>query len=755
MLKILKHIMQRVKAARDIEEALQVMVQGARAALETQACSIYLVDREREEFVLVATEGLAQEAVGKARVKFGEGLLSIVSEREELVNVDHAAQHPRFCHIPMIEEESYKAFLAVPVIHHRQLLAIFVAQETAERCFDDSAEALLLTIGAQLSEFIARAQITGELKKFLGHHTLTHNSLLTGISAVHGVALGQAVVIYPLADLEAVPMLNVDNIEEEIIDFETALQAVRDEMMLLNQRLSPSLPEKERALFDAYLRMLDPESLGDAVIQEIKAGVWAQGALKKVVKHFVSEFEAMDNEYMRERSADVLDIGQRVLAHLQRSEQKELRYPARTILMGDQLSAAHLAAVPDDRLVGLVCSTGSKSSHMAIFAKAMNVPTVLNVGALSLAELEGVEVIVDGYYGQVYLSPTASLKEEYQYLVDKEEALDEALEYLQELPAQTLDGYTMSLYVNTGFAHDMGLSLSVGADGVGLYRSEIPFLTHDRFPSAEEQRVIYRQLLSTFAPRPVIMRVLDIGGDKTLPYFPIEEENPFLGWRGIRVLLDYPHIFLVQLRAMLRASEGFDNLSIMLPMVTDLSELTEAQRLFDKAYHDVLSEGRRIQKPKFGVMIEVPSAVYLAQQFAERVDFLSVGSNDLTQYMLAVDRNNTRISALFDYLHPAVLAALQYVVTCAHNAKCAAYVCGEMASDPLGVVLLLGMGYTGLSMHAHSLPRMKSVIRQFTLEHAKQLVTQVMQLDTSAKIRSHIEKVLEDLGLSSSIRVGH
>jgi phosphotransferase system enzyme I (PtsP) len=287
-----------------------------------------------------------------------------------------------------------------------------------------------------------------------------------------------------------------------------------------------------------------------------------------------------------------------------------------------------------------------------------------------------------------------------------------------------------------------------------LYRTEIPFLIRDRFPSGEEQRVIYRQLLTSFAPRPVTMRTLDVGGDKSLPYFPVKEDNPFLGWRGIRITLDHPDIFLVQVRAMMRASEGLNNLRIMLPMVSDVSEADEAIRLMKKAYTDVCSENIEIEMPQVGVMIEVPSAVYQARALAKRVDFLSVGSNDLTQYLLAVDRNNSRVANLFDCLHPAVLRALIQVVEGGHQEGKHVSICGEMAGDPAAVILLLAMGFDSLSMSASSLIRMKWVVRQFTMKKAAKLLQDVLGMESGVMIRCHMELALERAGLGGLVRAG-
>ena len=279
-------------------------------------------------------------------------------------------------------------------------------------------------------------------------------------------------------------------------------------------------------------------------------------------------------------------------------------------------------------------------------------------------------------------------------------------------------------------------------------------MTRDCFPSTEEQRVIYRQLLKVFSPRPVTMRVLDIGGDKPLSYFPIEEDNPFLGWRGIRLLLEHPEIFLSQIRAMLRASEGFDNLRIMLPLISDLSEVQEATQMIRSAYDELKNGGLDIKMPQIGIMIEVPSAVYEAQAFAQRVDFLSVGSNDLTQYILAVDRNNARVANLYDALHPAVLKALKQVVDAAHLEGKSVSICGEMAADPAAAILLLGMGYDMFSMSAPMLPRIKWVIRQFSMSRARKLLSEALAMQSPADIRRHLEFALEEKNLGGLIRAG-
>ena len=312
----------------------------------------------------------------------------------------------------------------------------------------------------------------------------------------------------------------------------------------------------------------------------------------------------------------------------------------------------------------------------------------------------------------------------------------------------------MPLWVNTGLITDALRSRERGAEGVGLYRTEVPFMMKDRFPSETEQQEIYRQQLATFAPNPVTMRTLDIGGDKALPYFPIQEENPFLGWRGIRVTLDHPELFLLQIKAMLKASVGLDNLSIMLPMISSVGEVDEALHLIYRAHAETEEEGIKVNMPEVGVMIEVPAAVYQIADLGQRVDFLSVGSNDLTQYLLAVDRNNPRVADIYNSFHPAVLTALYKIAQDAKAINKPISICGEFAGNPAGAVLLMAMGYEMLSMNAANLPKVKSVIRGISLEWAQQLLAEVMQLENAHVITATIELALEKIGLGRMIGPG-
>ena len=753
MLNTLRKIVQEVNSAKDLKAALGIIVQRVKEAMGTQVCSVYLLDTETQRFVLMATEGLNKRSIGKVSMAPSEGLVGLVGTREEPLNLENAAAHPRYRYFAETGEERYASFLGAPIIHHRRVMGVLVVQQKERRQFDEGEEAFLVTMSAQLAGVIAHAEATGSIRGLGRQGKGIQETRFIGIPGAPGAAVGTAVVVLPPADLDVVPDKSIEKteIEAELALFESALQAVRADMRALSERLASQLRKEERALFDVYLMMLDDASIGNEVKRIIRTGQWAQGALRQVVMEHVQRFELMDDAYLRERASDVKDIGRRLLAYLQEERKQNLTYPEQTIIVSEELSPAMLGEVPEGRLVGLVSVLGSGNSHVAILARAMGIPTVMGAVDLPYSKVDGIELIIDGTRGEIITNPAKVLREQYLQLAEQERQLSAGLDVLRELPCETLDGHRMPLWVNTGLLADVARAQERGAEGVGLYRTEVPFMINDRFPSEKEQLAIYREQLSAFHPLPVTMRTLDIGGDKALSYFPIKEDNPFLGWRGIRVTLDHPEIFLVQTRAMLKASEGLDNLRILLPMISGTHELEEALHLIHRAWGEVRDEGVDIAMPPIGMMVEIPAAVYQTRELARQVDFLSVGSNDLTQYLLAVDRNNPRVADLYDYLHPAVLHALKKVVDDAHLEGKPVSICGEMAGDPAAAVLLMAMGFDSLSMNATNLPKVKWLLRQISMQTARELLAKVMRIDSPEVTYATVQLALRNLGLNKLI----
>jgi phosphotransferase system enzyme I (PtsP) len=752
MLNVLRRIAQEVNTAADLQQVLSILVCRIKEALKVEVCSVYLATSQENELILMATDGLNPKAVNKVRLQFSEGLVGLVAQRAEPIHFENAPAHPRYKYFPETGEERFHAFLGVPIMHKRRLLGVLVVQRHDERGFDDEHTAFLVTLAAQLASSISHAELSGEIDA-IGLRSSHTEVRIAGVSGAPGVGMGTAMAFFS-ADLELIPDRKPKNVKSEIHAFKQAVRYAQSEMQQITSRMREHLPAAEHALFDAFVMMIGSETLVDETIKRIKKGNWAPGALRQTINEHVAIFQNMDDAYLRERADDIRAIGRRILKQLQSGDRNNNgQFPERTILIGEDVGIAELAEIPSGRLVGVVSGRGSRSSHVAILARALGVPAVMGTGYLPVSRLNGREIIVDGYAGQCYVEPSAAVREEFIQMQADERVLVQRLAGLEGEPAITPDGVKIPIYVNSGLLADINVVYKSVSDGIGLYRTEFPFLVRERFPTEDEQFEIYRQVLEAVTPRPVIMRTLDIGGDKILPYFPIKEDNPFLGWRGIRVTLDHPEIFLTQLRAMLRAGAGLSNLRVLFPMINSLNEVDGALALLHQAWRELLEENIEIDIPSAGVMIEVPSAVTLAEKIAQKVDFVSIGTNDLVQYILAVDRNNAQISGLYQPLHPAVLDALMTVVRGAHSAGKPVSVCGEMASDPAAVILLLGMDIDSLSVSLAGLTRVKWVIRSFALGSAREILARAMDLEDPIAIRQLLNNALVEAGLGSLVGV--
>lgn len=753
MLDTLRRIVQDVNNAKDLDHALQLIVNRVKEAMGVDLCSVYLTDRIRQQHILMATNGLNPESVREVRLDFGEGLVGLVGVKEEVVNLADGASHPNFKYIPQTGEEVFHAFLGVPIIHHRKHLGVLVLQRHAREKFDEDIVTFLITVAAQLAGAIAHAEASGGID-ILQQGSRRSAEPFQGQPGAQGIGVGVAFILYAAAELSSIPDRRVEDSEAELAVFKRAVAAVKVDITNMISSWASSLPAEDKALFDAYLLMLESDTLIGGVENRIRQGNWASGALRDTIAEHLRVFEEMEDPYLRERGADVRDLGRRILLRLQSGGEKKPRnYPDKTVLVGEEITASMLAEVPVEKIAGVVSVAGSRTSHVAILARAMGVPAVMGAD-FPVARIDGKDIIVDGYRGQVFIDPTKAILDEFSRLAQEEKELSADLAALAALPSVTPDGVRVPLQVNSGLLAELAPSDLVSAEGIGLYRTEFPFMIRDRFPGEEEQFQIYREVLQSFTNGPVTLRTLDVGGDKALPYFPIHEDNPFLGWRGIRISLDHPEIFMVQLRAMLRASEGRQNMQLLLPMVNSVGEVEDSLAILQRAYQELAVDNPNITMPKVGVMIEVPSAVFQVEEIARRVDFLSVGTNDLTQYLLAVDRNNSRVAELYDSLHPSVLRALIQVVKGAHAQNKPVGVCGEMAGDPAAAILLMGMGYDNLSMSVANLPRIKWVVRNFTSSRARRLLSEVLEFEHAAKIRDYMNNVLEAAGLGGLIRAG-
>ena len=753
MLDSLRRIVNEVSAAHNLDEALTIIVERVKAALKADVCSIYLNDPESGEHVLMATDGLRPGAVGRARLASGRGLTGMVASRAEPVNIDDAPNHPHFEFVAATGESPYHGFIGLPIIRRGKPLGVLVVQQRQSRKFTDEEESFLATLAAQLASSITQAEIRQSLERLdtgLSQQTL----FLEGVASARGLGIGEAVVVFAEAELESVPDKSISDTAQDEANFRHAVESEMAEIKRLSKQLEGILAPGDQALFDAYALLLSSDSLVQGTLRRIRQGNWAPGALRATVTEYANIFEEMDDPYLAGRAADIRDLGRRLLKRLQQERPEIRQYPQRTILMGDEIGVSDFLDVPPEKLAGLVSVRGTSASHVALLARGMSIPAVFGIRDTPLERINGRQVVVDGYLARVCIQPNPKLLEEYRKLAAEEAQLGKELEALRDEPAVTPDGQRFTLLANSGLFADIAAARERGAEGIGLYRSELHFYLRDRFPSEDEQTETYTRVMRTMTPRPVTLRTLDVGGDKPLPYYPISEDNPFLGWRGIRISLDQPDIFKTQVRAMLRASASYPNMGIMFPMISSVAELREALAILRSAYAELIEDGIRVNLPRVGVMIEVPSAAYLTSPLARLVDFVSIGSNDLTQYILAVDRNNERVAKLYDSLHPSVLFALQHIVEQAHKAARPVSVCGEMAGDPAGAVLLMGMGVDSLSMSMGNLPKIKWVIRSVDSKLAQAVFHEALRKEDAQEIRSYVNELLEQHGLGALVRAG-
>ncbi|MBL8250899.1 MAG: phosphoenolpyruvate--protein phosphotransferase [Candidatus Competibacter sp.] len=751
MFETLRDSVQLLGAVPDLRSALDAAANQAREMLRVAACGVYLLGRDPPEFVLVAAAGLPAATAGQLRSNRPHGLIALIADSREPLNLEDASRHPRFCEQGARPDQAYRAFLGVPLLRGRRALGVLAVQDPAARSFRPDEVDFLIGVAAQLAGILDRTH-SSDAGEPLNKPSASGVQTLQGLPGARGIAIGVVSIPRSLIELDDIPDLPALDPAAEETALRAAIAAVDEELRATGERLAPLLPSHERSWLKTHRMLLNSDSLIAKTRARIRQGRQAQGAWSEAVLARVRPLEQTGDPYLARRAADIRDLGQRVLHHL-RAGPKRARYPSpeRRVLLAEEMSVAHLAAETSDSLAAVVCLRGSALSHVSILAQAMGIPAVMALGDRPIGGFEGREIIVDGYQGRVFIDPDPALRAEYERRIAADAELAAGLQALRDLPAETQDGYRLPLYAKAGLLSDIAATRDCGADGIGLYRTEFAFMLRESLPSAEEQRALYREMLAAFAPQPVVIRTLDIGGDKCLPYFTIDEKNPFLGWRGMRVTLDRPDIFATQLRALVKANAGLHNLRILFPMITTVEEVDEALRLLDQVRRELEREGFPHARPEIGVMIEVPSAALQAAQLASRVDFLAVGTNDLTQYLLAVDRDNGQVAKLYDSLHPAMLKIIAHVIDGGRQAGRPVHLCGELSGDPGAAVLLMGMGAASLSANAMSVPRVKWALRSFSRARARELSRQALLLDTARQVHRLLDDALRAAGLEELV----
>jgi phosphotransferase system enzyme I (PtsP) len=766
----------------DVRATLDALVSTIANGMETEVCSLYLLDPTSQRLVLRATVGLDRASVGIVSMRTNEGLVGLVLEKMQPVAVADAISHPRYKYFPETGEERFHSFLGVPVLGaQRKPIGVLVVQTLRARDFHADEVRLLRTACNQVAQILSHfnlreALITKEkerdeyrrrmieanreLKNFekVGGKTRRvvppkiRRPRLVGLAASPGFGQGCAHVVGGSHDnvdralRTATPMAELKRLED-------AVAHARAELDRLKSLMAPLIPRAELRIFDSHRLLLEDEEFIGSIRDQIRGGYAAESAVMRVIDKLALELGAIRDGYLRERSTDLRDLGARLVRHLGQDESVGT-FKRPTVLVAEDLTLSELALISHTNLAAIVLQSGGVTSHATILARAFEIPAVVGVDRVTEAVATGDDLIVDGNSGIVYLRPSAEVEREYTRIVKRYQTLRQELLAEHGSPAVTKDGHGVGLLANIALKGDAALALRYGAEGIGLYRSEFTFLTYDDFPDEQQQLNAYLEIMEASGGKPVTIRTLDLGADKYPAYLRApREENPFLGWRSIRISLEMPELFKVQLRAILRAAANYP-VHVLFPMISSVEELRGARALLAEAAQSLSREGiEHNPNVKVGIMVEVPSALWLAARLVSEVDFFSIGTNDLIQFMLAVDRNNAKVAPLFEPFHPAVLAGLNDVVTVAHAQGKTVSLCGEMAGDPMATLLLIGMGLDQLSLSPVFIPVVRKLVREATYEAARGIARDVLQMATVKEIKGYLVERYRELGLIGLVEI--
>jgi len=572
--------------------------------------------------------------------------------------------------------------------------------------------------------------------------------MLKGVPASPGIEIGKAHIIKPQQINVNTQTIDQSDIDGEIKKLDVAIAVSKEQLEDIKVKTEKNLGADKAEIFSAHLMILEDPVFLDELKTKIKTDlITADNAVSQVVNNYVEIFSNMEDEYMKERAADIKDVGERIIKNLLGIDTDSLTFSQKVIIIAKDLTPSDTAQMDKDKVLAFATDMGGRTSHTAIMARSLEIPAVVGLVDVSEKVREGDTVIVDGNKGVVYINPDESILREYEALKENYMKHRKKLKELKNLPAETSDKLRrVELAANIGTPRDVKGALENGAEGVGLYRTEFLYMDRDSLPSEDEQFEAYKEVIEKMAPNPVIIRTLDIGGDKKLTYLDMPQElNPFLGWRAIRLCLDRPQILKTQLRAILRAS-AYGNARIMYPMVSGLDEIRRANTILREAKEELKKESIPFDENiNVGIMVEIPSAAVMADILAKEVDFFSIGTNDLIQYTLAVDRMNEHISHLYEPLHPAILRLIKNVIDASHRAGIWTGMCGEMAGDTWATAILLGMGLDEFSMSATSIPQVKSIIRSISYEKAKQIAEKALSMSNADDIRNMVKEEMEKI----------
>ena len=687
------------------QERLDRIVRAIAQGLVAEVCSCYLLRGGMLE--LFATEGLKPEAVHQTRLAIGEGLVGDIAAHARPLALADAQGHPNFAYRPETGEEIFHSLMGAPILRGGRVLGVVVVQNRTKRHYAEDEVETLETVAMVVAELVSAGLVTDQ-DALAAEQGEPLPARLEGLHVHDGVAVGTAVLHRPRIEVRRVV---AEDPEVELGRLEAAASGLQSQLDELFAASELARGGEHEGVLEAY-RMFAQDRGWNAKLREaIRSGLTAEAAVQKVQNDTRARLAQVVDPYLRERLMDLDDLHHRLIQHLT-GDVGRPELPDDAILVARTMGPAELLDYDRAKLKALVLEEGSATAHVAIIARALDLPMVARVAEIRDLVSPGDRLIVDGAHGVVYVRPGDDVVDAISTLVAATRAAEIRHAGLRDLPAVSLDGISVSLNLNAGLLVDLAQLDRTGADGVGLYRTEIGFMVRPRYPTVAEQTLMYRQVLAIADSRPVVFRTLDAGGDKRLPYLPYDEdENPAMGWRAVRMTLDRPALLRQQLRALLLASAGRP-LSLMFPMVSEVAELIRAREVLEFELRHLAQAGEAAPETlRVGAMIEVPALLHQMPALLSRVDFLSVGSNDLLQFLFAADRGSPRLAGRYDPLSPAVLAVMARLALDAGRAGVPITVCGEMAGRPLEAMTLIGLGFSSLSMTAGALPPVKAMIR--------------------------------------------
>ncbi|RWN32911.1 MAG: phosphoenolpyruvate--protein phosphotransferase [Mesorhizobium sp.] len=715
---LLKRLRELMQEPLEPQERLDRIVRDIASNMVAEVCSLYVL-RADSVLELYATEGLNPNAVHLAQLRLGQGLVGTIAASARPLNLSNAQEHPAFAYLPETGEEIYNSFLGVPVLRAGRTLGVLVVQNKTMRHYRDDEVEALETTAMVIAEMIA----TGDLARLTRpglELDLRRPVSFTGLSFNEGVGLGHVVLHEPR--IVVTNLFNEDS-EEEVRRLETSLSSLRLSIDDMLERRDVAFEGEHRQVLEAYRMFANDRGWVRRLEEAIRNGLTAEAAVEKVQSDMRARMLHMTDPYLRERMSDFDDLANRLLRQLmgRGPEDVAASLPKDAIIVARSMGAAELLDYPRDKMRGLVLEDGAATSHVVIVARAMGIPVAGQMkGAVSMAE-NGDAIIVDGEEGVIHLRPQPDLEAAYAEKVRFRARRQEVYRELRKKPSTTRDGVQVDLLMNAGLAVDLPQLAEAGAAGIGLFRTELQFMVASTFPRAEAQEKLYRDVLEAARGKPVTFRTIDIGGDKVLPYFKgaIQEENPALGWRAIRLTLDRPGLLRTQIRALLKASGGRE-LKLMLPMVTELGEISQAREIIDREVRHLSRFAHHLPTSlKLGAMLEVPSLLFQLDELMKAVDFVSVGSNDLFQFVMAVDRGNTQLANRFDTLSAPFLRVLKQIADAGVRNNTPVTLCGELAGKPISAMALIGLGFRSISMSPASIGPVKAMLTELPLDELK------------------------------------